>query len=40
MEADRATSHVEFFAKAYIAVVGTGGTWVLNYPEMLKVSIS
>jgi hypothetical protein len=39
MEADRATSHVEFFAKAY-TVVGTGGTWVLNYPEMLKVSIS
>jgi hypothetical protein len=35
MEADRATSHVEFFAKAYIAVVGTGGTWVLNYSEML-----
>ena len=40
MEADRATSHVEFFTKVYNAVVGTGGTWVLNYPEMLNVGIS
>jgi len=35
MEANRAASRL-FFAKAYLAVVGTGGTWVLNYPEMLK----
>jgi len=35
MEADRAASRL-FFANAYLAVVGTGGTWVLNYPEMLK----
>src|SRR5579864_1827338 len=28
--------HVCFFAKAYLAVVGTGGTWVLNFTKMLK----